>query len=152
MSCLSPAELARIALGPGPDLDQAAHLERCERCQSRLESFCALVQQLGQAYARFDHQHEEARAQLLAVLPAARPRPVPARRWSSFFSWNGALTMRQGLVLGTAGAAAVLAVCVVWFATVAKPIYGMDKLPETIRNAKSYEYTMTTEMNIPGES
>ncbi len=59
--------------------------------------------------------------------------------------------MRQRLALGTAGAAVVMAFCFVWFATVARPIYGMDKLPETIRNAKSYEYTMTTQMNIPGE-
>ena len=44
-----------------------------------------------------------------------------------------------------------LAFCVVWFATIAKPIYGMDRLPETIRKAKSYEYTMTTEMRIPQE-
>jgi len=28
----------------------------------------------------------------------------------------------------------------------------MDKLPETSRNAKSYEYTLTTEMNVPRES
>ena len=30
-----------------------------------------MLPQLGQAYARFDHQHEEARARLLAILPAA---------------------------------------------------------------------------------
>ena len=59
--------------------------------------------------------------------------------------------MKQRLVLSSAGAAAVLAFCVVWFATVAKPIYGMDRLPEVIRQAKSYEYTMTTEMTVPQE-
>jgi len=149
MSCLSPAELARIALGPGPDPDQAAHLERCERCRSGFESMCGLVQQLGRAHARFDDQHDEARAQLLAILPAASPQPVPAQWWSLLFSWNGVLTMRQRIALGTAGAAVMLACCIVWLATVAAPIYGMDELPATIRSAKSYDYTMT--MNIPGE-
>jgi hypothetical protein len=59
--------------------------------------------------------------------------------------------MRQSFALGSVGAAVVLAVCVVWFATVAKPIYGMDPLPETIRKAKSYEYTMTIDLSIPLE-
>ncbi len=59
--------------------------------------------------------------------------------------------MRQKLALGSAGAAGLLAFGVLWFATVAKPIYGMDPLPETIRQAKSYDYTVTIEMNHPRE-
>ena len=62
MACLSAEKMVRIALGLVPDKDQSAHLDHCERCQSSLDTICSLLQGLGQAYARFDHQHEEARA------------------------------------------------------------------------------------------
>jgi outer membrane lipoprotein-sorting protein len=140
----------RIALGSDADPDQSAHLDRCERCRTGLESLGSLVRELGHAYARFDRGHEEARTRLLAALPAARPQPAPARRWSRFFHPIGGLTMRQRLTLGTAGATLVIAACVAWLATVGKPIYGMDTLPEAIRNAKSYEYAMVIEVDLPG--
>jgi hypothetical protein len=59
--------------------------------------------------------------------------------------------MKQGLALGSAGAAAALAFCIFWFATVGRPIYGMDRLPQMIRQATSYEYMLTTEIKVPGE-
>ncbi len=152
MPCLSSRELVRIALGARADQFQSAHLELCERCQSSLDSIRLLVQRLGHAHTRFNHQHEEARARLLASLPDAWPRSLPAKRWRAYSRTIGAFTMRQKLALGSAGMAAVLTVYVVWFATVAKPIYGMDAMPETIRNAKSYDYAMTTEMRLPGEA
>ena len=61
MSCLSSAQLVRIAVESRPDREESADLESCEHCQSRLESVCLLVRQLRRAYTRLDNQHEEVR-------------------------------------------------------------------------------------------
>ena len=71
MSCLSRTELAKIALGQEGDAGSSAHLQRCARCQTDLESMRSLVRQLAEAHMVFDQGHEQARARLVASLPSA---------------------------------------------------------------------------------
>ncbi len=59
--------------------------------------------------------------------------------------------MRQGLAFGTAAAAIGVALGVLWFAIAPNPAYAMGQVAETIRQARSYEYTMTTEMSLAGQ-
>ena len=74
MSCLSRTELAKIALGLEGPASSSAHLQSCARCQADLESMRSLVRQLAEAHTAFDQGHEQARARLLASLPATGPQ------------------------------------------------------------------------------
>jgi len=58
--------------------------------------------------------------------------------------------MRQRLAFGSVAAAIVVALGVLWFATAPNPAYALGQVAETIRQARSYEYTMTTEMSLSG--
>ena len=71
MSCLSRAELAKIALGLESSPGSSAHLQGCGRCQAELQSMRCLVRQLADGHEAFDQGHEQARARLLASLPAS---------------------------------------------------------------------------------
>ena len=71
--------------------------------------------------------------------------PIP------IFPWIGALTMKQRLALGSAAAVFVVAVTVMWIALAPRAAYAMDGLAQSIRQAKSYEYTMTMEMSMARE-
>jgi outer membrane lipoprotein-sorting protein len=133
-----------MALGlPFENLDTSAHLKQCARCQAELEEMRVLASQLAEAISRYDQDHEESRNRLLASLPQISARPVRVRDSSAVLAKIGALSMRQRVAFGGAAAVLLLAGLVLWSATVTKPAYAMGKLAQTIRQAKSYAYTMT---------
>jgi len=146
MSCLSRKQLARIALGLESGSGTSAHLQSCVRCQTDLESLRSLVRQLAEAHAAFDQGHGKARARLLANLPAAGPQPHAEKPCKHAIPWIGELTMKQRFALGGAATMILATFCVLWFASAPKPAYAMGQLAQTIREARSYEYTMTIEM------
>jgi outer membrane lipoprotein-sorting protein len=114
-----------------------------------------LVRQLADAHAGFDLGHDQARARLLAVLRASGPQPVPARSWIEVLPWKGELTMKQRLAMAGAAVVIILASAVLWIGMAARPAHAMGRVAEMIRQARSYEYTMTTEMSMardPGKA
>jgi outer membrane lipoprotein-sorting protein len=110
-----------------------------------------LVRQLAEGHAAFDQGHQQDRARLLALLPAACPQPAAGRPWKRVLPSIGELTMKQRWALGAAAVTIVLASAVIWIGTAAKPAYAMGRLAEMIRQARSYEYTLTTEMSLAGQ-
>jgi outer membrane lipoprotein-sorting protein len=151
MSCLSREHLARIALGLESDPVSSAHLCGCIQCQAALESMRSLVRQLGEGHAAFDQGHDQARARLLANLPQVHPQLRSFGRWKLGIPWIGDLTMKQRLVVGGAAAMIIVAAAVIWIGTAPNPAYAMDGVAETIRQARSYEYTMTMELSLAHE-
>jgi outer membrane lipoprotein-sorting protein len=151
MACVSREQLARLALGLGfGRADESAHVERCAACQADLDLMRSLVSQLAEAHRPLEEEHEESRARLLAALARAGTEPDPLKRSNNILARIGGLSMRQKLTL--AAAAAVLLACgLIWSATVSNPAYAMGQVAQTIRRARSYVYTMTTEMSSPGE-
>jgi outer membrane lipoprotein-sorting protein len=145
MSCLSQEQLARLALGLIEDADSAAHLTECAVCQANLGLMRSLARHLARAHARFDEGHVEARERLLSLLPVAIKPTKPARPWGQFAHWIGEQTMRQRIVLCGAALAIVCAFALLWAGTVAKPLYAMGTMAQKIREAKSYQLTMTSE-------
>src|SRR3954447_15656287 len=143
MACLPRNQLARLALGQSPESHESAHLDECDRCQRNLEALRSEVQELAGAHAWFDRGHAQARERLLAALPATRR--------GQHFSRTGGLTMTQRLAFGGAAAVILVAVGLIGFAVAPKPAYAMGQVAQSIRQAKSYEYTMTTEMSLAGE-
>ena len=57
--------------------------------------------------------------------------------------------MKQRFALGSAAAVMVLAAGVIWIASAPRPAYAMDGVAESIRKARSYEYTMAMEVTMP---
>lgn len=152
MSCLSRTELARIALGREGSSGSSAHLQACDRCQAELEELRSLTRQLAKAHAVFDHLHEQDRARLLASLPSSRSQSTATSTRNQLISWMGALTMKQRFALGSAAALIVAVAAVIWIAFAPRPAYAMDGVAESIRKARSYEYDMTMEVNMPREA
>jgi hypothetical protein len=152
MGHLSRQQLASIALGLDGHAADPAHLRQCDRCRSKLESLRSLIDRLGAAHGRFDRGHDEARERLLAVLPERQTRISSANAWDLIYSWIGALTMRQRLALGGAGGLIVLALWLFSAGMMSRPLYAMAQVADSIRKARSYEFTMTMEMDLPREA
>jgi outer membrane lipoprotein-sorting protein len=151
MNCPSQEQLARRALVLSKDAGLAAHLNECARCQVSLETMRSLARHLAQAHSRFDERHVEARERLLSLLPAASTSPKPARPWHRISHWVGGQTLRQRIVLGGVASAVLVAFTVLWSGIIAKPVYAMGKLADNIRQARSYQLTMTSEFKSARE-
>ena len=148
MKCLSQKQLAQLALGVNEDAVAAAHLETCPACRANLEEMQALRHQLTEVHVRLEQGHAEARARLLASLPAASQLPDPMSVWDRINHWTGGLTMRQRMALGGMGVAALLALVLIWGAIVAEPGTAMAQMAQKVREAQSYEYTMILKMKM----
>ena len=151
MKCLSEEQLARIALGLEPQHEWTAHVLECAACRNRLAEMEALGAQLSRAHQSFARDHDEARAQLLTALDAAERAP----RWISFahriVNRMGGLTMRQKTILGSACAAAIFVVILIWGANATQPASAMERMSQNIRQAKSYQMTMDMQIKLPGK-
>jgi outer membrane lipoprotein-sorting protein len=146
MGCLSQEQLARLALDLPADGEAAGHLQQCAACRGSLESLRLLRRQLIAAHAQLDRGHAAARERLLAFLRAASPPPEPARPWHRFNHWMGGLTMRQRLVaMSGLGATVVVAMLLIWSATLSPPVSAMERMAENIRKAKSYTCVQTVQ-------
>jgi hypothetical protein len=73
----------------------------------------------------------------------------PARPWNQIAHWMGGLTMRQRIALGGVGAAAMLAIALVWMGAITKPVSAMEKMAESVRKTKSYKCIFTGEEPSP---
>ena len=113
MNCLSDDQLSGLALGPIEDSDHDLHLHQCASCQARLLAMRSLANQLTEAHARFETDHEESRMRLMAALPAA-PRPACVGIWNPLTHWIGEITMKQRIALAGASAVVLLALVTLW--------------------------------------
>jgi outer membrane lipoprotein-sorting protein len=145
MTCLSDDQLAGLVLKPIEDSKDDVHLHGCASCQARLLAMRSLANQLTEAHARFDTGHEESRTRLLAALPAA-PRPASISIGTQFAGWIGALTVKQRLALTGAFGVVLLAFVAFWGSLAANRLPAMEKMAESVRQAKSYTMTMTFEL------
>jgi len=150
MGCPSSEELARIALGLSRDDALAPHLRDCSRCRSELDALRALTARIAAAHEVFDRGHEEARERLLAALPETQPQVVPASIRNPVFHWIGALTMRQRLALGGACGFLFAALSLTFLGILDRPAHAMGQVADSIRKARTYEFQMTYELELPG--
>jgi outer membrane lipoprotein-sorting protein len=151
MPCLPRAELTRIALGLESCPESSAHLQTCARCRADLESLNALVRQLDEAHAAFEEGHEQARARLLALLTSESSQLARKKSWTRVFPFLGAWTMKQQLAFGGVFLMVALASAVIWIGSAPRPAFAMNGLAESIRQARSYEYSMTMETSTTRE-
>jgi outer membrane lipoprotein-sorting protein len=95
-----------------------------------------------------------ARAALTNAPAATAGRlPEPARPWNRLAHWMGGLTMRQRIAaLGSIGVAAILGFLLFWGGIVAKPVSAMEKMAESICNAKSYKATISHQTPVKENS
>jgi outer membrane lipoprotein-sorting protein len=59
--------------------------------------------------------------------------------------------MKQRIAVGSVAALVIATAALLWIVSAPRPAYAMDRLAESIRQARSYEYTMTMDINLPRE-
>ena len=115
MSCLTPEQLAAIALGLD-DAERPAHVDECPPARQQLADLRRLTDDLATAHADLNRHHATSRAELLSRLPHLDRAVHTATRWKRF-TFGG---------LGLSAAAALLLLA--FFATSSNQLSAMERI------------------------
>ena len=137
MTCLTPEQLAAIALG----LDGAeipSHVHECAACQVKLADLRRLTDDLTAAHANLDRNHAESRERLLARLSdSTRPTRLTVT-WKRF-AFSG---------LGLSSAVAALLLLAV-FTNSSSQLSAMERIVNAVRDVNSFSYKLTYRKESP---
>jgi hypothetical protein len=130
MNCLTPEQLAQLALGLADDASLSPHLDQCDACRRALAETNRVVDQLSSAHADLNRRHAASRAALLAQLSRVEcPTPTVAR-WKRV-AFGG---------LGLAAAAVLLFAA--FFATSSSQLSAMERMVNAVREVTSFSYKL----------
>ena len=149
MSCLTQKQLANLALGGSAEPDQSAHLKRCEACQEGLESMRSLVQQLARPI-RSSIEGTRRPDRGSSRTSCGRSGRGPVRPSTNPFFPDGRTDDETETRLRRCGGDDAGGTVRGLDCNRSQPGLRDGQVAETIRQAKSYEYTMTTEMSMAG--
>jgi hypothetical protein len=144
MTCLTPSQIASLALGPqtGEPIDErlAAHVANCAACRATLSEMRQLTEQLSAAHAAIDQAHAVSRARLMTSLSDVWPARS-ASVWNRFSSVLGEVFARRrvGVSVGLSTAAGLLLLVTI-FATSATRLSAMDRMLAAVREVSSYSF------------
>jgi hypothetical protein len=141
MNCLQQKQIERLALGLSDDAVLAAHLNECTTCRTKMDSMQSLVRQLSEGHAQFDHGHEAAREQLLAILPSVRKPSEPVKPRNRIARWIGGYTMRQKIAFVGLATTILVGLFLVSQGWETKPLSAMEKMAEAVHKVKSCKCT-----------
>ncbi len=128
MACLTPEQLAALALGLDVT-ESSPHVDECPACQARLTELRRLTHELAAAHAGLVRNHAASRAQLLARLSHVDRRARTATTWKRFAF--------GGLGLSSAVAALFL---IAFFATSFNQLSAMERMMKAVREVSSYSF------------
>lgn len=138
MSCLTPEQLAELAIDLDADRPVPPHVHECEACAAQLAEFARVCDQLSHVHAQLNDRHETSRAELISRLGSSEPptRTVPRR--SRIKTW-------QRLAVSGLGLSAVAAVLLVMFSLgPTEKASAMERMIAKLRELTSCEYSMHT--------
>ena len=137
MSCLTPEQLASIALGlAGPE--HQAHVDDCDRCQAQLADLRRLNDNLAAAHANLNRNHTLSRERLLARLSDITRPSRPIVNWKRF-AFGG---------LGLSSAVAALLLLAV-FANSSSQLSAMERIVKAVRDVTSFSYKLVNRVENP---
>lgn len=138
MNCLNQEELIGLALGR--DNGQASpHLATCAACRASLEDWRRLAAGVAAAHQVFDEAHAAGRERLMAALAteSVSTSRSPIRK--------GRFSMKQRIAFSSMAVAAALLLAV-WLVLAGRPLSAMEQVAAKIREAKSFSFQMSSEM------
>lgn len=169
MKCLNEQDALLAAMGLARD-GERSHLATCPICRAKADALAPLVERIAAAHEWFDRGHAEQRERLLASL-AAEPQPIVTAstaatrlttgplngrapsiqadsQQDSTFRFRhslGEFLMKHRIALSSAGLAAALLLAV-WLVMAGRPLSAMEQVAAKIREAKSFSFEMSSEM------
>lgn len=141
MTCLSPEEIAQVALARDDATPLARHLDECAECRARVADLQSLAGRLTDAHAKFNRGHEGARERLLALLPTGAA-PETVGLGVRITRWIGGAKMRQRIALGGTALAATMGILLIWSASSTNSLSAMERMAAGIREARSFVFTL----------
>ena len=148
MTCLTPQQLAQLALRAEADAGLAVHAQECPACREALSQMRLLVDNLDAAHARVNRTHAESRARLMAEISSIDVRRP--ERFQQLLTWIGETSMKQRILFGSTATAALVMIAL-WAASSTKPAFALEEVAKNIREAKSYSADMIMEVSLVRE-
>src|SRR5258708_941874 len=149
MACLTPEQLARVALALENGETPPAHVEACQACQAKLTALRAVVQRLTAAHATSDQAHAAARGRFLD--PLSRDE-LPVARFTGWGWLRGGLrrpTSWQRVAMGGLGLSTLLVVAIALSVlNSGQRTSAMERMAKELREVKSYTYRLSTETTM----
>jgi outer membrane lipoprotein-sorting protein len=147
MNCLSPEQLAALAmLPPRPDdlVAEQGHVAQCAECAAKLRKLQQQFSRLENAVTCFEHDHESARQRLLTALADIAPA---SSRPGLTQTLKGVLTMRRTWIGSAVAAALVFALFFFLNGTGGPPL--LAQTAKALRDMRSYECRVTFTLPLP---
>lgn len=147
MNCLSPEQLAALAmLPPRPDdlVAEQGHVAQCAECAAKLRKLQQQFSRLENAVTCFEHDHESARQRLLTALADIAPT---SSRPGLTQTLKGVLTMRRTWIGSAVAAALVFALFFFLNGTGGPPL--LAQTAKALRDMRSYECRVTFTLLLP---
>jgi hypothetical protein len=120
--------------------------------EEQFEDIQNLLQQSYSAPALSDKFTQQLEERLQTLLSTTSQPSEPARTRNRMSQRISGFTMRQRFVLGGVGMVAVLAILLLWLGGIATPVSAMEKMAESIRQAKSFKAAITMEGPFTAEA
>jgi hypothetical protein len=139
MACLTPEQLAAIALGLEGS-ERSVHIDECPACQAQLSELRGLTHELAASHVDLNHRHAASRTALLDGLPPIEPAPTASPHWKRL-AFGG---------LGLSSAVAALLLVSV-FLNSATQLSAMERIVQAVREVRSFSYRLNNITNQPAK-